>query len=225
MIQQMRRNGFILAAFALAATTLVLIAQWLTQDRIDAQQRQELQSTLNLLIPPAQYNNDLYADCTLVQAPEALGLERAQPVYRARYNGEPVALALRTTAPDGYSGNIHLLVAVNNESQVKGVRVLQHRETPGLGDKIEARRSDWILGFDNRRVSGENDSRWEVRRDGGIFDQFSGATITPRAVVNAVQRTVLYADNNREELFSAASSCTEQTPETPGHPADDGEIP
>lgn len=225
MIHQMRRNGLILAAFALAATTLVLIAQWLTQDRIDAQQRQELQTTLNLLIPPAQYDNDLYADCTLVQAPEALGLERAQPVYRARQAGEPVALALRSTAPDGYSGNIHLLVAVNYEGLVKGVRVLQHRETPGLGDKIEARRSDWILSFDNQRVRSENDVRWEVRRDGGMFDQFSGATITPRAVVNAVQRTVLYANENRDQLFAAAPSCTEQPIETPGHPADDGEIP
>ena len=207
MLTQMRRNGLILAGFALAAITLVMITQWLTQDRIDSQQRSELMSTLNTLIPPAQHDNDLYADCTMVTAPDALGLSQAQPVYRSRMQGEPNALALRTTAPDGYSGNIHMLVAVDIHGVVQGVRVLSHRETPGLGDKIELRRNDWILSFDGERIRNDNDPRWDVRRNGGMFDAFTGATITPRAVINAVERTVRYANQNRDALFAAAANC------------------
>lgn len=207
MIPKMRRNGLILGGFALAATVLVMSTQWITQDRIDQQQRNELLLTLNALIPPALHDNDLYADCTLVSAPEALGLSQPQPVYRARLNGQPTAVALQTTAPDGYSGNIHMLVAVSIDGRVKGVRVLSHRETPGLGDKIELRRDDWILSFDGQQVRGSDDPRWEVRRNGGMFDAFAGATITPRAVINAVQRTVLYVNGQQDVLFSAPANC------------------
>ncbi|MCC5880153.1 MAG: electron transport complex subunit RsxG [Idiomarina sp.] len=210
MLTQMRRNGLILAGFALAAIVLVMLTQWLTQDRIESQQRSELMTTLNALIPPNQHDNDLYADCTMVSAPEALGLSQPQPVYRSRFNGVPNALALRTTAPDGYSGNINMLVAVDTQGVVQGVRVLSHRETPGLGDKIEIRRDDWILSFDGQSVRGDNDPRWQVRRDGGMFDAFTGATITPRAVVNAVERTVRFANQQRDMLFNAPANCQPQ---------------
>lgn len=207
MILNMRRNGLILGAFALAATSLLLLTQQLTADRIAEQERRELLLTLNELIPPASHDNDLYADCTLATAPDSLGLSAPQPVYRARQGNEPVALALRTTAPDGYSGHIHLLVAIDTAAVVQGVRVLQHRETPGLGDKIELSRDDWILSFDGEQVRGPDDPRWTVRRDGGDFDQFTGATITPRAVINAVQRTVLYAEEQLDSLFAAPREC------------------
>lgn len=210
MLSNMRRNGLILAAFALTAITLVMITQWLTQERIDAQQRNELMTTLNALIPPQLHDNDLYSDCTLVTAPDALGIAVPQPVYRSRLNGQGNALALRTTAPDGYSGNIHLLVALNTQGVVMGVRVLAHRETPGLGDKIELRRDDWILSFDGERLRGNPDPRWNVRRDGGMFDAFTGATITPRAVVNAVERTLRYANENQDALFAAPANCQAQ---------------
>ena len=211
MLTQMRRNGLILAAFALIAIVLVMFAQWLTKDRIDEQQRNQLMETLNVLVPPAQHDNDLYADCRLVIAPDALGIDLPQPVYRSRLNGVDNALVLRTTAPDGYSGNIHMLVAVNMEGIIQGVRVLSHRETPGLGDKIEIRRDDWILSFDGERVREENDPRWEVRRHGGMFDAFAGATITSRAVVNAVERSVRYANQHRDALFAAPANCQEET--------------
>ncbi|RUO21370.1 electron transport complex subunit RsxG [Aliidiomarina haloalkalitolerans] len=206
MLKSMRKNGLILGGFAVVATALVVTTQVLTADRIAEQQRNELMRTLNELIPPALHDNDLYRDCALIQAPEALGLAE-QPVYRSRLASEPNALAIRTTAPDGYSGAIHLLVAVNLQGQIKGVRVLQHRETPGLGDKIEVQRDDWILSFNGERVRTENDARWRVRRDGGMFDQFTGATITPRAVIAAVQRTAWYAQNNMDSLFAAPANC------------------
>lgn len=208
MMTQMHRNGLILAAFALVSTILVMTTQWLTEDRIAEQQRSELMTTLNSLIPPALHDNDLYADCTLVTAGE-LGLSEPQPVYRSRREGQPTALALRTTAPDGYSGNIHLLVALNDSGTLLGVRALSHRETPGLGDKIEVRRSDWIHSFQGQQVRGADDPRWDVQRNGGMFDAFAGATITPRAVVNAVQRTLLYATEHQQQLFNASANCSQ----------------
>lgn len=212
MLKNMQKNGLILGAFAIAATSLVVATQYLTADRIAEQQRSELLRTLNALIPAAQHDNDLYADCSLIAAPEALGAP-LQPVYRSRLQGQANALAIRATATDGYSGNIHFLVAVNRNGQVQGVRVLQHRETPGLGDKIELKKSDWILSFDGERVRSENDSRWAVRRDNGMFDQFTGATITPRALVNAVRKAVWYAQENSQELFRAPTNCYAESAE------------
>lgn len=206
MLKNMQKNGLILGAFAIAATSLVVATQYLTADRIAEQQRNELLRTLNVLIPANQHDNDLYADCTLIAAPEALGAE-LQPVYRSRLQGEGNALAIRATATDGYSGNIHFLVALDLNGQVKGVRVLQHKETPGLGDKIELQKSDWILSFDGERVRSENDARWAVKRDNGMFDQFTGATITPRAMVNAVREAVWYGQENSQAIFAAPTNC------------------
>ncbi|WP_241973883.1 electron transport complex subunit RsxG [Aliidiomarina iranensis] len=213
MLKNMQKNGLILGAFAIAATSLVVATQYLTADRIAEQQRGELLRTLNTLIPAAQHDNDLYADCTLIAAPDALGAP-LQPVYRSRLAGEGNALAIQATATDGYSGNIHFLVAINDNGLVQGVRVLQHKETPGLGDKIELKKSDWILSFDGERVRSENDSRWAVRRDNGMFDQFTGATITPRALVNAVRKAVWYGQENSAELFAAASNCYTESTQT-----------
>ncbi|CUS48606.1 MAG: electron transport complex protein RnfG [Idiomarinaceae bacterium HL-53] len=207
IITQMRKNGLILGAFALIATALLVLTQYLTADRIAAQQRSELLKTLNVLIPPALHDNDLFHDCTLYELPEVLGTSTPQPVYRSRLNGEDTALAIQTNAPDGYSGEIRMLVAINTEGRVLGARVLQHKETPGLGDKIETRKSDWILKFAQEVIPPQESSRWEVRKDGGAFEQFTGATITPRAVINAIERTIIWANNNKTEIFAAPSTC------------------
>ncbi|MFU8784878.1 electron transport complex subunit RsxG [Aliidiomarina sp.] len=209
MLRNMQKNGLILGAFALAATSLVVGTQFLTADRIAEQQRNELLRTLNELVPASQHDNDLYADCAFIAAPSVLGAAK-QPVYRARMAGMNNAVVLRTTATDGYSGNIHMLVAVHRSGTVQGVRVLQHRETPGLGDKIELAKSPWILSFDGKQVRTENDARWAVRRDNGMFDQFTGATITPRAVVNAVQKAAWFASENTEMLFTAPANCYQE---------------
>lgn len=214
ILSAMGRNGAILAAFAIVATALLMFTQYLTADRIAAQQRNDLMRTLSELIPSDSYNNDLYADCTEIIEPTVLGNKLPQPIYRARLNGQPAALAVRTTAPDGYSGDIHLLVAISHTGKVLGARVLDHRETPGLGDKVDPRRSDWIYSFSNERVRDANDPRWQVRRDGGAFDQFTGATITPRAVINAIQRTVVWVNEHQPMLFQAPIQCTNNAPIT-----------
>ncbi len=211
ILQSMSRNGLILAAFAIAATVLVVGTAKLTAPRIAQQQQQELLNVLNQLLPPDMHDNDLVASCTLVAHPELGGAQ--QKVYRATVKGQavnesiPQALALEVIAPNGYSGAIKLLVAFNLNGSVAGVRVLEHKETPGLGDKIELRKNDWILSFNGLSVNGADDKRWAVKRDGGQFDAFTGATITPRAVVQAVKQANLLYQQQGSVWFSAPANC------------------
>jgi electron transport complex protein RnfG len=123
-------------------------------------------------------------------------------VYRARLHGEPVALVIAAVAPDGYSGTIRLLVGINVDGSLSGVRVVAHRETPGLGDAIEEERSDWILGFTGKSLQNPPLQKWAVKKDGGAFDQLTGATITPRAVVKAVRQALLYYRDQKDALFA-----------------------
>ncbi|PTB88342.1 electron transport complex subunit RsxG [Pseudidiomarina aestuarii] len=207
--RSMRRNGLILAVFAMLATLLIVVIAKLTEAPIQRQQEAELLRVLNEIIPARSHDNDLYASCTQLNVPE-LG-SKPQRAYRAWLNGEPQALAITVTAPDGYSGAIQLMVAIQYDGSVAGVRTLAHAETPGLGDKIERRKSDWIDSFQGLTVNGSDDPRWAVKRDGGIFDQFTGATITPRAVVSAVEKAVLSFQANRDSWFAAPSNCWETT--------------
>ena len=130
-----------------------------------------------------------------------LGTDSNSVVYRARLGGEPVAAVFNSIAPDGYSGSIHLLVGVYVDGSLAGVRVVKHSETPGLGDGIEKRKSDWIDIFDGKSLANPGANGWRVKRDGGVFDQLTGATITPRAVVEAVHNTLLYYQRNADMIF------------------------
>ncbi|MGD8671823.1 MAG: electron transport complex subunit RsxG [Thiogranum sp.] len=187
--------------FAVIGSGLVAFTHDNTAERIAENQRRALLRSLNELIPKDQYDNDVYADILYVHNSELLGTDEAVPVYRARKGGWPVAVVLAPVAPDGYNGNIRLLVAVRLDGTLAGVRVLAHRETPGLGDNIEADRSDWIRGFTGKSLNNPKQGQWKVKRDGGAFDQFTGATITPRAVVKAVKNTLLYYRANGDKLF------------------------
>jgi electron transport complex protein RnfG len=207
MKQSMTKNGLVLAAFAVVTTGLIGLTYSGTEDAIALQHQQQLMSILNAIIPADSYNNNIQHDCALLSAPAFLGGPEPQRIFRASMNGEAVAVAIETTAPDGYSGKIHLVVGVDQHSQVTGVRVLEHNETPGLGDKIDLRISDWILDFAGKQLNDNNVAMWKVRKDGGQFDQFTGATITPRAVVGAVKRAVNYYQLHHSEIFSAANHC------------------
>lgn len=191
----------VLAAFALAGTALVTTAERSTRERIADNERQALLDSLALIVDPARYDNDPLAD-TMTVSDARLG-DGPVTVYRARRAGEPVAAMFTATAPDGYTGPIRILVAVNADGTVSGVRVLAHRETPGLGDPIDASRSDWIHGFAGRSLGDPPRAHWTVRKDGGAFDQFTGATITPRAVVHAVRRALEFFEEHQEALFAA----------------------
>jgi electron transport complex protein RnfG len=129
-------------------------------------------------------------------------------VYRALKDAKPVALVMSVIAPDGYSGSIKLLVGINTDGTLSGVRAVAHRETPGLGDAIEEQRSDWVQQFNGASLENPPLDRWKVRKDGGDFDQLTGATITPRAVVQAVRNALLYYRQHRETLFATDEQAT-----------------
>lgn len=205
MIKAIQKNSQLLAIFAIVCTLILAVVNELTKDKIAEQTERYLLKTLHSIIEPKRLNNDLYNECSLISDP-LLGTAEPQKLYIAKYNNTPTAVAITAIAPDGYSGNIHLLVAINTDNSISGVRTLNHKETPGLGDKIEEKKSPWINSFNNKIVESETDARWAVKKDGGMFDQFTGATITPRAVVNAVKNVSLYFQKNKGALLTNNSN-------------------
>ncbi|MDH5887271.1 electron transport complex subunit RsxG [Vibrio splendidus] len=206
MLNAIKKNGLVLAIFACASTGLVAVTHYLTKDQIKQQEQAQLLSVLNQVIPHDLHDNELFSACTLVQA-EELGTEQAMPAYIAKINGEPSAIAIEAIAPDGYNGAIKVIVGMKIDGTILGTRVLSHQETPGLGDKIDLRVSDWILSFADKQVTDSNLDRWKVRKDGGDFDQFTGATITPRAVVKSVKQAVQYVNQNNQALLAQPLNC------------------
>lgn len=191
MLATMRRHGLILAFFGALMTGMTALVNLMTKPTIEHQAQLQQKTLFDQVIPASVYDNDLQNECYNV-TDTSLGTATPHRMYLARKDGQPVAAVVETTAPDGYSGAIQLLVAADFHGKVYGSRVLEQHETPGLGDKIEVRISDWIKHFANQTVNGASDERWAVKKDGGMFDQFTGATITPRAVVRSVKRTALF---------------------------------
>ena len=196
----------ILLLFAIVGTTLVAFTHDQTREQITANERATLLRKLHRLITPDQHDNMLLEDTVSVLDETLLGSDKPVMVYRARKDGEPVALVIAAIAPDGYSGSIKLLVGIRVDGTLSGVRVVAHRETPGLGDAIDETRSDWIHIFDNKSLQSPGVSRWAVKKDGGDFDQLTGATITPRAVVKATRNALLYYRDHQEALFAPAAT-------------------
>lgn len=196
------RVGLLLGLFAIVATTLVALTETSTREQIIENERQALLSGINALIPHEQYDNQILQDKILLEATEMLGTEEPTTVYRARKQGENVAVVLTAIAPNGYSGQIKMLVGIYADGTLAGVRVINHKETPGLGDKIEEKKADWILQFEGLSLTKPASDKWKVKKDGGEFDQFTGATITPRAVVGAIKRSLEYFRTHRDELFA-----------------------
>ena len=194
-------SGFLLWLFAVVGTTLVAFTQQETIELIADNEKRALLRNLYALLPADQLDNDIAQDSIQLPASELLGSETSTMAYRARKNQQPAAIIFNTVAPGGYSGNIHLLIGVYLDGRLAGVRAVKHNETPGLGDAIEERKSDWILGFNGKSLENPQPDQWKVKRDGGEFDQITGATITPRAVVNAVKKTLEYYQLHRERLF------------------------
>ena len=204
------RSGFLLGLIALLGTALLAGVNGLTHERIIEQEKLRVLQQLNALVPVASYNNDLLGD--RIEITDEAFFRHPAPivVYRARMDNLAVAALMIVTAPDGYNGDIRLLIGIDSNGTVLGVRVVSHRETPGLGDPIEIERSDWILGFNDKSLLNTQTSDWAVKRDGGEFDQFTGATISPRAVVRAVHNTLLYFKANQQSLFETVSITAKQ---------------
>ncbi|HDY7866797.1 TPA: electron transport complex subunit RsxG [Vibrio vulnificus] len=206
MLNAIRKNGLTLAIFACATTGLVAMTQYLTKDQITLQEQKQLSSVLNQVIPQSAHDNLLFEPCTLV-SDSALGSDKAMPAYIATRNGQATAIAIESVAPDGYNGAIKIITGIDASGTVLGTRVLSHQETPGLGDKIDLRVTDWITSFTGKQLNDDNYNSWKVRKDGGEFDQFTGATITPRAVVKAVRNTVEFVNSHREQILNQPLNC------------------
>lgn len=204
------RSGVLLGLIALLGTALLAGVNALTHERIEEQEKLRILQQLNAVVPVTSYNNDLLEDSIEIRDEAFFHHPAVVTVYRARMDDQPVAVLMLVTAADGYNGDIRLLVAVENTGTVLGVRVVSHRETPGLGDPIEIEKSNWILGFTNKSLLDPQGDGWAVKRDGGEFDQFTGATISPRAVVKTVHNTLLYFKANQKSLFESASNTANQ---------------
>lgn len=206
-LRESLRAGAQLALAGLVAAVLLAGTWALTHERIAAAERQAKLQALEIVLPADRYDNDPLANAVRVRAPAWLGGEMAT-VSRARLAGAPSALVVEAVAPDGYAGPIRLLVAVAADGRVLGVRVTAHQETPGLGDDIEAGRSDWITRFTGRALGDPPLPGWRVQRDGGEFPQFAGATLTPRAVVAAVRRTLQFVARHGDAVRAAEPGAT-----------------
>ena len=188
--------------FAIIGSGIVGLTYDNTYEKIKRNEQMVLLRKLNTILPPSRYDNDLLAGQVELGADTLLGTSEPSKAYVAYKNSKPVAVVLSPVASNGYSGPIHMLVGIYHDGTVAGVRVVKHRETPGLGDAIDAERSDWILGFNGKSLDSPTTKKWKVKRDGGEFDQFTGATITPRAVVKAVHSALLYFQQHRKQLFN-----------------------
>ncbi|ERH53642.1 electron transporter RnfG [Ectopseudomonas chengduensis] len=201
--RSMLKNALVLGLFAIGTVGSVALLQQGTATRIAAAEREAQVRALAEILPAGSYDNHLLDNRIELNAPE-LGHRSPQSAYLALKGDQPSALILPVTAPDGYSGAIHLLVGIFADGRLAGVRVLGHKETPGLGDKIELAKSDWVRSFEGKSLSDPGEDGWAVKKDRGEFDQFAGATITPRAVVKAVHGALRYFDKHRAQLLGLA---------------------
>jgi Na+-translocating ferredoxin:NAD+ oxidoreductase subunit G len=195
----------VLVLLAAGLTAVIAVVAGITRERIVHNEQAWITQRLDALVPPAMHDNDLLADSIAVTSPDLLGSAQPVRIYRARRGGAPVAALIRAIAPDGYRGPIELLVAIGQDGRLIGVQVIRHNETPGLGDAFESRDVHWLGRFRGRSLTDPPTQRWTVRRDGGDFDAFTGATITPRAIIKAVRNALDYYQRNSQRIFELPS--------------------
>lgn len=219
-ITNTKKNALILGAFALITTLLIAITYLGTKDTIAEQQQRMLLRVINDVVPSGSFSNDIQHNCAALPIDSQLGDGADLKAYRGFTDiiGESsstpaqsqlTSVAIETIAPDGYSGDIRLIIGISGQylRTVTGVRVLDHKETPGLGDKIDLRINDWILSFNQQTYVPGREDNWAVKKDGGQFDAFTGATITPRAVIKAVLNAVLYVQTHQRDIALAPNQC------------------
>lgn len=195
------RTSSILFVFALIGTAMLAYTFRKTEPIIEASAKREKLALINQVLPAHSYDNDLLAGFRELPADDLLGTRRPSGMWLAFKAGQPVGVVLEVVAPEGYNGDIALLIGISAEGVITGVRVAQHKETPGLGDYIELAKSPWVLQFSGKSYDADHDSRWKVRKDDGEFDSRAGATVTPRAIVKAVREALKYFQLHRDELL------------------------
>jgi electron transport complex protein RnfG len=195
-------TALIMVIFTVVGTAVLAYTYFTTKAPIEASEAEARMLLLDEVLPPGTHDNDLLKDTVRIAAGGELGNRNETRAYRARNAGQPSAVILEVTAPDGYSGDIKLLVGIRQDGSLSGARVLTHKETPGLGDYIDIGHGNWIRQFDNQSFATIPEDKWKVRKDGGDFDYMAGATITPRAVVKAVHKALKYYQAHQQELFA-----------------------
>ena len=206
LLRSMLIAGAMLSLFGAIGTAMVAAVYQGTKDKIADNIQQKLLDNLNTVIPVNSYSNDLINTTLPVTDEPLLGNKGLTTIYQAIKEQQVNALAFKITAPDGYSGAIQLLIGIKSDGTISGVRTISHKETPGLGDKIEIERSDWITLFNHKSLKDPEEKKWKVKKDGGDFDQLTGATITPRAIIRAVHRALKFVELNKLWLFSLPGS-------------------
>ena len=189
--------------FSLVASAALSISYFLTKTPIEESDARAKRMFLNQVVPSNLYDNNLVKDTISVEPNPLIGNKKNIDIYRAKKNNQVIAVIIETIAPDGYSGEIKTLVGVDQKDKILGVRVITHKETPGLGDYIEVDKSHWIKNFNLKSLDEMGEKEWAVKKDGGDFDYVTGATITSRAVVKSTFKSLLYVKENKKRLFAS----------------------
>lgn len=197
------KSGVTLAVIAAFCTAIVALTWQLTAERIETNKKEWLERSLQPALAGLFFDSPVTESMITIPPPHELPGSEAAIIYRVYAGEAPVAALFVVTARDGYAGPIRLLIGIAMDGMVTGVRVLEHRETPGLGDRIETTKSDWVLQFDGHSLQDPEPARWAIKGDGGDFDQLSGASVSPRAIINAIKETLTYFDANRVAVFAA----------------------
>ncbi len=197
------KTALTLAAIAAICTALVATTYQLTKTRIAANEQAWLEQSLEPALAGVFFDGSVSESKLVIPAPHGLPGRSDAIVYRVYAEQQPAAALFAVTAADGYSGPIRILLGIGYDGVVTGVRILEHRETPGLGDRIVSSKSDWVFQFEGHSLGDPPESGWFIEEDGGQFDQLSGASVTPRAVIKAIRQTLLYFDDHRDEIFAA----------------------
>jgi electron transport complex protein RnfG len=206
--QSISRNAVLLGIFAVVCTGIIAGTFLGSQEAIQENIRLAEERALLEIIPKSQHNNSMLEDAHIVDDSDMLGLRSGKKYYIARQDNKAVAIIFPATARDGYTGDIDLIIGVYTDGSVAGVRVLSHRETPGLGDAVDKKKSNWVDTFVGKSLVNPSIDLWKVKKDKGIFDQFTGATITPRAVVNSVKQTLQYFEAQQHQILQLEAEAT-----------------
>ena len=200
------KGGVTLAAIGAVCAALVAITYSLTSERIAANEQAWLEKSLEPALAGLTFEGSVSESMLVVRAPHDLPGPDDVIIYRVYADDLPVAALFAVTARDGYAGAIRVLVGIKFDGSITGIRILEHRETPGLGDKIVSSRSDWVFQFDGRSLGDPGLEEWAIKRDGGEFDQLTGASVTPRAVIKVTKETLIYFAVHRDEIFSTPTT-------------------